>query len=63
MFFGSASEFLRVAMISARRVRRVRVVCQPLPRVGIGTPNIRVDRFLRLAVRLRLVFFARFLAI
>src|SRR4029453_6808890 len=32
--------------------------CQPLPRVGIGTPNIRVDRFLRFAVRFRLVFFA-----
>jgi hypothetical protein len=32
-------------------------------RVGIGTPNIRVDRFLRLAVRFRLVLFAlRFLA-
>jgi hypothetical protein len=33
-----------------------------LPRVGIGTPNIRV-RFLRFAVRFRLVFRAfRFLA-
>ena len=36
---------------------------QPLPSVGIGTPNIRVDCFLRFAVRFRLVFFAfRFLA-
>jgi hypothetical protein len=35
----------------------------PYLRVGIGTPNIRVDRFLRFAVRFRLVFFAlRFLA-
>jgi hypothetical protein len=35
----------------------------PYLKVGIGTPNIRVDRFLRFAVRFRLVFFAfRFLA-
>jgi hypothetical protein len=49
-------------MISAEY--EVRVACQPLPRVGIGTPNTRVDRFLRLVVRLRWAFFAfRFLAI
>jgi hypothetical protein len=42
--------------------REARRVSSYLPRVGIGTPNIRV-RFLRFAVRFRLVFRAfRFLA-
>jgi hypothetical protein len=48
---------LHLEVISAQRVRReVRVVCQPLPSVGIGTPNIRVDRFPRFAVRLAFGF-------
>src|SRR5262249_13163666 len=58
----TGAEKLHLAPEGVRNVRSE--YCQPLPKVGIGTPNIRVDRFLRLAVRFRLVFFAlRFLAI
>jgi hypothetical protein len=59
----SQHHMLFTALRKLHRASEGRPRRQPLPKVGIGTPNIRVDRFLRFAVRFRLVFFAfRFLA-